>query len=310
LSASSGLGEALVRRRSLAGRLGCPVVDDGQVSVVQIAIALPVLLLVATVIGQVARWLLRGRVQLATATTVVLSVLGISGGMLIGALIFSDVRPWSPAVLLLALGVTTALLAIFAAVAAKIQHPVASEPVAELVLRGESDRLEFKSSARWNLHTAARDEKIEMVIAKAVAGFLNTDGGTLLIGVNDAGDVVGLINDFRVVKSPDPDRYELWLRDFLGGTLGQNAAALPRIDFTPVTVEDTDTFVCRVTCPASPRPVFVRPAKGAGQSEMWVRTGNSTRQLKVDEAIDYVMLRWPLGIGRTVAAQLRAAVRG
>jgi hypothetical protein len=41
-----------------------------------------------------------------------------------------------------------------------------------------------------------------------------------------------------------------------------------------------------------------------------VRTGNSTRQLKVDEAVDYVMLRWPLGMGRTFAAQLRVAVRG
>ena len=89
-----------------------------------------------------------------------------------------------------------------------------------------------------------------------------------------------------------------------------NAAALPLIDFEAVTVDGVDTFVCRVTCPSSPRPVFVRPAKGAGQSELWVRTGNSTRQLKVDEAVDYVMLRWPLGIGRTVAAQLRAAVRG
>jgi len=65
-----------------------------------------------------------------------------------------------------------------------------------------------------------------------------------------------------------------------------------------------------VTCPASPRPVFVGPAKGAGASELWVRPGNSTRQLKVDEAVDYVMLRWPPGIGRTFVAQLRAAVRG
>jgi hypothetical protein len=89
-----------------------------------------------------------------------------------------------------------------------------------------------------------------------------------------------------------------------------NAAALPLIDFEAVTVDGADTFVCRVTCPSSPRPVFVRPAKGAGPSELWVRTGNSTRQLKVDEAVDYVMLRWPLGIGRTVAAQLRATVRG
>ena len=126
------------------------------------------------------------------------------------------------------------MLAVFAAVAAALQHPAPGGSITELIQRGESDRLEFKSSARWNLHTSARDEKIEMVIAKAVAGFLNTDGGTLLIGVNDDGDIVGLVNDFRVVKSPDADRYELWLRDFLAGTLGQNAAATPVIDFTPV----------------------------------------------------------------------------
>jgi len=213
-------------------------------------------------------------------------------------------------VLLLALGATMAILAVFAAVAAAVQRPQPGEPVQELIRRGESDRLEFKSSARWNLHTAQRDERIEMVIAKTVAGFLNSDGGTLLIGVNDDGIVVGLVNDFAVVKAPDADRFELWLRDFLAGTLGQNAAALPIIDFTPTTVNGAATHVCRVTCPASPRPVFVRPAKGAGQSELWVRTGNSTRQLKVDEAVDYVMHRWPLGIGPTVAAQLRAAVRG
>jgi hypothetical protein len=96
----------------------------------------------------------------------------------------------------------------------------------------------------------------------------------------------------------------------LGTTLGQNSAALPAMDFTPIEVDGIATFVCRVSCPASPRPVFVRPAKGAGQSELWVRTGNSTRQFKVDEAVDYVMVRWPMGVGRTVAAQLRAAVRG
>ena len=256
------------------------------------------------------RWLLRGRVKLATATTIVLSVLGISGGMLIAGLIFDDVRPWSPSVLIFGVALTTAILAIFAAVAAKMQRPQPREPITETIRRGESDRLEFKSSARWNLHTSARDEKIEMVIAKAVAGFMNSDGGTLLIGVNDAGEIVGLVNDFAVVKGPDTDRHELWLRDFLGSTLGQNAAALPVIDFEAATVDGVPTYVCRVTCPSSPRPVFVRPAKGAGQSELWVRTGNSTRQLKVDEAVDYVMLRWPLGMGRTFAAQLRVAVRG
>ncbi len=282
----------------------------GQESVIAIAVALPAWLLVAYLIGQLARRLLRGRVRLSTSATTVIAVVGVSGGLLIAGLAVDDVHPWSVAPILLAVGLTTGLLALFAAVVAHLQPPRPDEPIEKLIRRGESDRLEFKSSARWNLHTKARDERIELVIAKAVSGFLNSDGGTLLIGVNDAGDVVGLANDFTVVKSPDPDRFELWLRDFLATTLGQTAAVQPIIDFTEVTVDGERTYVCRITCPASPRPVFLRPGKGGAQPELWVRIGNSTRQLKVDEAVDYVMHRWPLGVGRTVSAQLRAAVRG
>jgi uncharacterized membrane protein YeaQ/YmgE (transglycosylase-associated protein family) len=282
----------------------------GQESVIAIAVALPVWLLVAFVIGQLARRLLRGRVRLSTSSTTVIAVVGISVGMLIGGLVDERANPWSWKVILPAIGVTTALLALFAAIAARLQPPRPSEPIDELIRHGESDRLEFKSSARWNLHTKARDERIELVIAKAVSGFLNSDGGTLLIGVNDDGDKVGLANDFTVVKSPDPDRFELWLRDFLSTTLGQTAAVQAVIDFAPVTVDGVDTYVCRVTCPASPRPVYLRPGKGGAQPELWVRIGNSTRQLKVDEAVDYVMHRWPLAVGRTLSAQLRAAVRG
>lgn len=283
----------------------------GQESVFAIAVALPVWLLIAYLIGQLARWLLRGRVRLSTSTTTVIAVLGVSAGLLTGGLIRGpEAEPWDPVVILMAVGLTMLLLALFAAVAARLQPPRPAEPILELIRRGESDRLEFKSSARWNLHTKARDERIELVIAKAVAGFLNSDGGTLLIGVNDDGDLVGLANDFAVVKSPDPDRFELWLRDLLATTLGQPAAVQAVVDFTPVTVDDAATYVCRITCPASPRPVFLRPGKGGAQPELWVRNGNSTRQLKVDEAVDYVMHRWPLGVGRTLSAQLRAAARG
>ena len=282
----------------------------GQQTVIQVALALPVVLLAAYVLGRLARWLLRGRVRLSASTTTVLAVLGLSGGLLIAGFLFDSPRLWNPSVVLLALGLTIALLAVFAALASRLQPPVPSADLAELIQRGESDRLEFKSSARWNLHTRARDERIEQVIAKTVAGFLNTDGGTLLIGVDDNGETVGLAADFAVVKSPDPDRFELWLRDFLTQSLGQNAAALPVIGFTAVDAGGVSSYVCRVTCPSSPRPVYVRAAKGPAATELWVRTGNSTRQLKVDEAVDYVMHRWPLGAGANLAAQLRAAVRG
>jgi hypothetical protein len=54
--------------------------------------------------------------------------------------------------------------------------------------------------------------------------------------------------------------------------------------------------------------VYLRAARGAAP-ELWVRSGNSTRQLGVDEATEYVMHRWPLNLGSSIAAQLRAAVR-
>lgn len=42
--------------------------------------------------------------------------------------------------------------------------------------------------------------------------------------------------------------------------------------------------------------MYLRAPKSGG-SELWVRTGNSTRLLKVDEAIDHVMHRWLLSLG-------------
>ena len=41
----------------------------------------------------------------------------------------------------------------------------------------------------------------------------------------------------------------------------------------------------------SARPVFLTPGKGQ-PVQMWVRVGNSTRQLGVDEALSYSADRW------------------
>jgi len=94
---------------------------------------------------------------------------------------------------------------------------------AALIVQGESDSVEFKSSARYNIHTKERDPKIELVIVKTVAGFANAKGGTLLIGVNDQGEIVGLENDLALVKQGDLDRYQLWLTDLLEKTIGKPA---------------------------------------------------------------------------------------
>ncbi|WP_297106502.1 ATP-binding protein [Tessaracoccus sp.] len=273
-----------------------------------LSLALISVLVVSFVFGWIARLLLRGRAQLSTTASVVMSILGSAVGFALAWLIRPTVAPTSPLAISLALGASVIAVAAYASVAAHFQRPQRAT-TAELVRAGESDQVEFKSTARVNLHTGAKDDKMEQVVAKTLAAFLNADGGTLIVGVDDAGTPLGLDRDLATMKAPDHDRFQLWLRDLLTTALGPNGAALVTVEFEAL--PDGDGIardVCRITAGASPRPVFLRPNKNAAP-ELWVRTGNSSRQLAVDAASEYVMHRWPLGPGAGIAAQFRAAMR-
>jgi hypothetical protein len=98
--------------------------------------------------------------------------------------------------------------------------------VRELIDQGEGRTVEFTSSARWNLHKGDKDPAIECEILKAVAGFMNAQGGTLLIGVSDDCQPVGLRNDYKLTKkgNRDPrDSFENWLTDLFDHSLSKPA---------------------------------------------------------------------------------------
>ncbi|MEE4024140.1 ATP-binding protein [Gordonia sp. PKS22-38] len=269
--------------------------------------ALLFVLVLAMVFGTVARWVLRRRARLSFTASVVLSILGSAVGLLVAGVVNPDARVWSAVTVILCLLSSIGAVATYGAIATHFQrqHHV---PIAELLAAGESDRVEFKSTARINMRTGDKDARMEHVIVKTVSGFLNGGGGTLLVGVDDDGNPLGLDRDYATLKVPDADRFELWLRDLFTTSLGQNAAAAIGVSIEDVTTDDGAQPVCRISCSPSTRPVYLRAGKNA-TPEFWVRTGNSTRQLTVDQAADYVMNRWPLGAGSAVAAQVRAAVR-
>jgi hypothetical protein len=271
-----------------------------------VGVAILVALVLAFAFSGAARVLLRRRARLRWSTAIVLSIIGIVAGLLLGELIAPDPHLSSPLAFLLPMGVSILFIAIYAAVAAHLQRPVRAT-IDEMLTAGESGTVEFKSTARVNLRTGQKDERMEHVVAKTVAAFLNADGGVLLIGVDDHGTPLGLDADLATLKTPDADRFELWLRDLIMTTLGTSAAALVEVDFAEIGTDPVRT-VCRVQMSASPSPVYLRPGRNA-PPELWVRAGNSTRQLSVDDAAAYVMQRWPLGLGASAAAQLRAAVR-
>jgi CRP-like cAMP-binding protein len=88
-----------------------------------------------------------------------------------------------------------------------------------LIRQGESETVEFKSTLRKNLHTQKNDSAIELAVLKTIAGFLNAKGGVLFIGVDDAGQIVGMEPD----QFANTDKMLLHLGHLVSQKLGPTA---------------------------------------------------------------------------------------
>ena len=121
----------------------------------------------------------------------------------------------------------------------------------ELIKRGESKTLEFKSTLRWNLKEDRQDDKgVTHAVLKTIAAFLNTEGGDLLIGVADDGSIVGIEHD----QLESDDKFMRHLAQVVRNGLGDRAGTC--ID--PKTQIVQGKTVCVVSCQRSPEPVFLK----------------------------------------------------
>lgn len=159
-------------------------------------------------------------------------------------------------------------------------------PSHELIKLAETYGVEFKSTARWNLNDAAKDKRMEDAIVKTVAGFLNADGGTLLIGVGDDGEAVGLEFDTPLVKPQTSDGLVNWLTTHLIESLSHTAAMRSKIRIEQV----DDVEICRIDVARSSAPVEARMSDKTVR--FWVRMNNSTRALPEEEIEEYTRERW------------------
>jgi len=157
----------------------------------------------------------------------------------------------------------------------------------ELIDNDEDYAVEFKSTARWDVRQNQPSRATEDAIVKTVAAFLNTDGGTLLIGIGPDRAVVGLAYDYERVKPKNGDGFVNWLTTHLITALG----------YTPVTrtrariIVHAGHEICRVDVAASPSPVWARTSKD--EQIFFVRMNNSTRALPDAEIESYQAWRWP-----------------
>jgi predicted HTH transcriptional regulator len=156
------------------------------------------------------------------------------------------------------------------------------DSIALIVEAGESSTVEFKSSLRWDLRQNKKNDDITHASLKTMAAFMNTKGGTLLIGVGDDGTAVGI----EVDRFPNDDRFLLHLYAVIKSSMGT--------DVTPMVEANLDIYagktVCVVRCKSSARPIYLK-AKGKDE-EFFVRTGPSSDRLAPSELTRYIADRF------------------
>ncbi|QHI38580.1 hypothetical protein IMCC3317_39740 [Kordia antarctica] len=155
----------------------------------------------------------------------------------------------------------------------------------ELILIGENEKLEMKSTLRYDLRQNIINKNLEYVIAKTISAFLNSEGGILIIGVDDDGNALGLEKDIETFSKKDVDGFELHLRNIIKKHLGSNFEKHLKVSF-PIIDEKT---ICKVKILKSGKPVF---ANFEGKDSFYVRNGNSSIPKNREEQSEYEKLHW------------------
>lgn len=153
--------------------------------------------------------------------------------------------------------------------------------IEELISGGEGVHVELKSTLRVNLHTGQKDPKMELACLKTIAGFLNSHGGTLIVGVSDDGETVGVdVDGFA-----NEDKMNLHLVSLIKDRIGGKHSMYIHPRF-----EDRDeSRVFVVECWPAKSAVYV---KDGGVERFYVRTGAATTELTGSQTQEYIAQRF------------------
>ena len=162
--------------------------------------------------------------------------------------------------------------------------------LAIIIAAGENESVEFKETVRLNLHTGAIDASLKEKIGKETAALLNAEGGLLLLGVRDTGELVGVAGDIASFdtngKAGTEDDYRLYIENTIKDRLGMEQLGYVHVRFE--TVENIRIGV--VDIDAAPQPVYFRVAPN--QSEFYARLGTSAQKFDAAALAAYLKQHW------------------
>ena len=152
------------------------------------------------------------------------------------------------------------------------EAPARIDPVHETILEGEGQLVEFKSTLRYDMRTGEVNKKLEHLVAKTVAAFMNSDGGSLFIGVDDHGNAIGLELDCGTLSKKDRDGFQLHIANIFDKYLGKDVLKLWKLNWPTY----DDKQICHVEVARANKPVYVI---SEGKEEFFVRKEGSSQPL-------------------------------
>jgi len=196
----------------------------------------------------------------------------------------------------------------------EIKSPAQKEEIDATILTmintGENDRIEFKMQSLWSADLSReeilatespeirkyRNNASKFIIARSIAGFLNTDGGDLLIGIEEdriknKTRVVGIKEDYRRLHEKDrnPDGYRRMIVDTIlqkyMPEIVNTASRFIHISFP----SHSGRTLCHVHILPADKPVFVN----IGNEELFfIRIDASTRSITGKVLTQYILTRF------------------
>lgn len=152
----------------------------------------------------------------------------------------------------------------------------------QLIISCESKTLEFKQTLSLDTRTNRKEKYIETNCLKTIAGFLNSDGGTLLVGVTDDNIPVGVMEEINNFFKGSKDRFLLHFKSLVKDHIG--GEFYPLLDYQLDSVDGN--AILRVDCKESNRPCFIG-------DDFYVRTNPATDKLAGPKLLEYISRRFP-----------------
>lgn len=147
-----------------------------------------------------------------------------------------------------------------------------------ILRQGESKNIEYKQTLSLDVKKKTREIYIELSVLKTVVAFLNTEGGTLLVGVDDAGNIIGLDDEIYKFHKNNLDKFLLHFKNRIKERIGEEY--YPFIDHKAVQVDEK--CILLIECKESQSPCYLDNA------DFYVRTNPATDKLEGPKLVEYV----------------------